>query len=84
MLWSFLPKDIVPGGHLLVCSRQAVTRLHSHSHARLTKTAEEYFQSKCQHAVQGFIRHHFSSRNCGSDWPALAFHNQLMARDGSF
>ena len=84
MLCSFLPIDIGPCGHLLVCGRQTVTRLHSHSQARLAKIAEEYFQSKCQHAVQGIIRGNFFSRNCGSNCPALQFHNQLLERDGSF
>jgi len=84
MLWSYLPIDIGPCGHLLVCGRQTITRLHPHSQARLAKIAEEYFQPKCQHTVKGIIRNNFISRNCGSNWPALQFHNQLLARDGCF
>ena len=37
-----------------------VTLLHLHSHVCLAKTAEEYFQSKSQHAVQGITSRNFS------------------------
>ena len=62
MLWSFIPIDIGPCCHLPVCGRQTVTLLHSHSHVCLAKTAEEYFQSKCQHALRGVISRNFFSR----------------------
>jgi len=77
---AFYPQIQLPAAiSLYAVGRQ----LHRYIHI-VTKTAEEYFQSKCQHAVQGIIRRNFSSRNCSSNWPALHFHDQLLARDGSF
>jgi len=84
MLWSILPVDIGPGCQLLVCGRQTVTQLPSHSHARLAKTAEVHFQSKYQHAVKGITSRNFFTRNCSSNWHPIHFHNQLLARDSSF
>ena len=60
MLRSILPIDIGPGCQLLVCGRQTVTQLPSHSHARLAKTAEVHFQSKYHHSVKGIINRNFS------------------------